>query len=140
MGSYKEQQKEKMPKARILYDDGLSVGRIAKVLSMSRSTVYRWIATFAEEKEIVMSVKKKSAKRVSIPTPEYGRIEVQSKQEKAAAQERVKIKSESAEEKIARLEKELREARLRADFYDEMINVAEKRFDIQIRKKAGAKQ
>ena len=51
-----------------------------------------------------------------------------------------KPESESAEQKIARLEKELREARLRADFYDEMINVAEKKFDIQIRKKAGAKQ
>ena len=47
---------------------------------------------------------------------------------------------ETADEKIARLEKELEEARLRADLYDEMINVAEKRFDIQIRKKAGTKR
>lgn len=47
---------------------------------------------------------------------------------------------ETAEEKIARLEKELEEARLRADLYDEIINVAEKKFDIQIRKKAGTKR
>lgn len=56
-------------------------------------------------------------------------------QEKAKAHSSASAKDESAEQKISRLEKELREARLRADFYEEMINVAEKRFDIQIRKK-----
>lgn len=48
--------------------------------------------------------------------------------------------AETSEEKIARLEKELDDARLRADLYEEIINVAEKKFDIQIRKKAGTKQ
>lgn len=47
---------------------------------------------------------------------------------------------ETNEEKIARLERELEEARLRADLYDEIINVAEKKFDVQIRKKAGTKR
>ena len=47
---------------------------------------------------------------------------------------------ETIEEKIARLERELEEARLRADLYDEIINFAEKKFDIQIRKKAGTKR
>jgi hypothetical protein len=47
---------------------------------------------------------------------------------------------ETAEEKIARLEKELEDANLRADLYNEIINVAEKKFNIQIRKKAGTKQ
>ena len=42
--------------------------------------------------------------------------------------------------KIARLERELHDARLRLDFYDEMINVAESRFKISIRKKPGAKR
>lgn len=46
----------------------------------------------------------------------------------------------TADEKIAQLEKELEEARLRADLYDEIITVAEKKFDIQIRKKAGTKR
>jgi hypothetical protein len=40
----------------------------------------------------------------------------------------------------ARLREELKYQRLRADAYDEMINVAEEQFDIKIRKKAGAKQ
>lgn len=34
--------------------------------------------------------------------------------------------AETSEEKIARLERELEDARLRADLYDEIINVAEK--------------
>lgn len=42
---------------------------------------------------------------------------------------------ETADEKIARLEKKLEDARLRADLYDEIINVAERKFDMQIRKK-----
>lgn len=45
--------------------------------------------------------------------------------------------TETPEQKIARLERELRDARLMRDFYDEMINVAERQFNIQIRKKAG---
>lgn len=47
---------------------------------------------------------------------------------------------ETLEQKVKRLEKELRHERLRATFYDEMINVAERNFGIQIRKKAGAKR
>ena len=48
------------------------------------------------------------------------------------------VKSLRAE--ISRLKRELDDATLRADVYNEMINVAEERFSIPIRKKAGAKQ
>ena len=41
---------------------------------------------------------------------------------------------------VARLNKALRDASMRADLYDEMIEMAEKRFNISIRKKAGTKQ
>ena len=41
---------------------------------------------------------------------------------------------------ISRLQKELAHESLRADAYNEMINIAEKRFNIPIRKKSGAKQ
>ena len=40
----------------------------------------------------------------------------------------------------ARLESDLRRAEMKADLYNEMIDVAEKTFDIPIRKKAGAKR
>lgn len=140
MGSYKEQQKEKLPKVRLLYDEGLSVGRISKILSMPRQTVYRWIANFAEEKGNTMSAKKEYKKKAIGGTQEVEELAIQSKSPKTDAQLPSSDELESAEEKIARLEKELREARLRADFYDEMINVAEKKFGIQIRKKAGARR
>lgn len=48
--------------------------------------------------------------------------------------------SKTLQERLSRLKKELKEARMRADLYEEIINVAEKRFDIQIRKKAGTKR
>jgi hypothetical protein len=39
-----------------------------------------------------------------------------------------------------RLQAELKGTRLRADAYSEMINVAESKFNVAIRKKAGAKR
>lgn len=41
---------------------------------------------------------------------------------------------------VERLTKELSRASMRADAYDELIKVAEKKFNIAIRKKAGTKQ
>ena len=53
--------------------------------------------------------------------------------------------SQSAEirelqKKVKELEKQLLEAEIKAEAYDELINVAEAKFRIPIRKKAGAKQ
>lgn len=48
--------------------------------------------------------------------------------------------SETDAQKIARLERELLESRMLSDIYNEIINVAEEKFNIQIRKKAGTKQ
>ena len=42
--------------------------------------------------------------------------------------------------RIKELEKRLRMAEIKAEAYDEMINVAEAKFRIPIRKKAGAKR
>jgi F0F1-type ATP synthase membrane subunit b/b' len=50
------------------------------------------------------------------------------------------MKSENAQTEIARLKRELYEAQVRAEAYDEMINIAEERFKISIRKKSGAKR
>ncbi len=41
---------------------------------------------------------------------------------------------------VARLQKALKDANMRAEFYDTMIDVAEEMFKIPIRKKAGPKQ
>ncbi|MDR1369770.1 MAG: hypothetical protein LBJ72_06550 [Dysgonamonadaceae bacterium] len=46
----------------------------------------------------------------------------------------------SLQAEVVRLQAQLKAANLRADAYDEMINVAESKFKIAIRKKVGAKR
>jgi len=41
---------------------------------------------------------------------------------------------------VTRLHKELKDEKLRADAYDIMIDIAESKFNISIRKKAGARR
>jgi|GEM_PF-3241013 hypothetical protein len=48
--------------------------------------------------------------------------------------------SEGFQEKIARLEEELRGMRLERDLYREIIDVAERRYNVPILKKSGVKQ
>lgn len=43
------------------------------------------------------------------------------------------------QKEVARLQKELRQEKMRADVYSTMVDVAEEMFHIQIRKKAGTK-
>lgn len=47
---------------------------------------------------------------------------------------------QALQNRIKELEAQLLQAEIKAEFYDEMINVAEAKFKIPIRKKAGAKQ
>ena len=47
---------------------------------------------------------------------------------------------ETLQKQVKELEAQLLQAEIKAEFYDEMINVAEAKFKIPIRKKAGAKQ
>ncbi len=47
---------------------------------------------------------------------------------------------ENLKKRVKELEAQLRQSEIKAEFYDEMINVAEAKFKIPIRKKAGAKQ
>lgn len=47
---------------------------------------------------------------------------------------------ENLKKRVKELEAQLRQAEIKAEFYDEMINVAEAKFKIPIRKKAGDKQ
>lgn len=47
---------------------------------------------------------------------------------------------ENLKKRIKELEAQVRRAEIKAEFYDEMINVAEAKFKIPIRKKAGDKQ
>lgn len=90
---------------------------IAEKLSLKKSTVSFWIRTFAEQTAIENMKRDLQITSNSLPT------EVQELQKE-----------------VLELRKRLVQEKLRADAYDEMINVAEGKFKINIRKKVGAKQ
>lgn len=48
--------------------------------------------------------------------------------------------AENLKKRIKELKAQIRRAEIKAEFYDEMINVAEAKFKIPIRKKSGDKQ
>lgn len=107
---------------RLYYEEGLGEERISRLLPIGHSTVSRWITIFAKEKGKNSFLK--DMKRTQSTTTDPGQsAEVQ------ALQKRVK-----------ELEAQLLQAEIKAEVYDRMIDVAEAKFKIPIRKKAGAKQ
>lgn len=113
----------------MLLDEGLSYREIEKKTGVPKSIIHRWITIFAENMPVestnTMLPKRIPCKRAPLEPPTNG---VMSEQ------------GESADEKIARLERELENEKLRSELYKEIINVAEKNFNISIIKKAGTKQ
>lgn len=130
MNHYSSTRDSYLSQALDLYlNQGVRPGRIAKIIPVHKATIYRWIANFADvnpqEEPSVMA--KKSKKEVP-------------------AQTEVPICAALPDDVLA-LQKEIKELRaqltkaeIKVEAYDELINVAEAQFGIQIRKKAGAKQ
>ncbi len=128
MGSYIEQRKKYQQTVLSEHQrSGLSPYRLSKIYPVAEETIRRWIINFANENPASEMKQLKGTVRLST-------------EKSATRADSVSSAQETAEQKIARLEQALKEARLRADFYDEMITVAESKFDIQIRKKVGAKR
>ena len=114
---------------RLYFEEGLGSLRITHLVPVSRSTILRWIRNFvSEHPEYRYQMQKASTPKLVDPAA----IE---RQEKASLEEIKALKEE-----LGRLRVELQKAELRADLYDEMINVAEKQFNIPIRKKVGVKR
>jgi transposase len=121
----KKQQQYFKEVIRLHYEKGYGEQRISRIIPIGHATVSRWIAIFASEKE---------AKSVQMP-------KTKSKlQTHPPATSTANTEFKSFQDEIARLQAELNHERLRADAYNEMINVAESKFKIAIRKKVGAKQ
>lgn len=121
MGSYIAQREKYLPKVLQLHESGMSYYKIAKIIPVTDVTIQRWIDKFATGK-----------------TNRPVQMKVKQPQQPSPAQDLQEIKS--LQKRIKELEVELKRESLRADFYDEMINVAESKFNIPIRKKAGAKR
>lgn len=109
---------------RMHYELGYGEDRISNILPVGHSTVNRWIAIFAKNNGNIANIMGKKG----------------NKEQSSQSVEPQAMTKEELAERIAELERKLRMAELRADVYDEMINVAESKFNINIRKKAGVKQ
>ena len=121
----KEQYYDKVIEARL--QNGYSVRRLTKIFPLSKHTIERWIANFAEDNPEVPIMSKKTVK------PKEVFSETESRQELPDD-----VKTLQAE--LLKVKEELRKEKLRADAYDTMIDIAEDMFKVPIRKKAGAKR
>lgn len=110
-----------MAQAIELRKSGLSYKRISKITTVPSETIRRWCITFAVG---------------NIQTPH----QMVKKETKVSENIATSPDVKSLEKKIKTLEAQLKHETLRADFYNEMINVAEAKFNVPIRKKAGAKR
>ena len=107
---------------RLHYEEGYGSDRIERILPVGHSTISRWIAIFAKERgRIAMENETNKVQDVNAMHDEDGEVR-------------------ELRKKIRELEGRLLAAEIKAEAYDEMINVAEAKFRIPIRKKAGAKQ
>ena len=125
-----EKQRLYYEKVITLYrDQHMGKTKIAKIIPVSDWTISNWIRKFVAE------------------TPQYKSMRMKKAEEKRkqkaieeSLQSVLPNDKQSLRSEVTRLRKALREMSMRADLYDEMINVAEKQFNISIRKKAGTKQ
>ena len=101
----------------IYQETGYGRRRIAKMVPVGEKTIARWIANFVAENGTV--------------TPQTVM---------PSNQENHNEGLEALQKEVADLKKQLKYQEMRADAYDTMIDIAEKKFNIPIRKKAGAKQ
>lgn len=108
---------------RLYQEEGLNYERISKIIPVSSDTISNWIRTFVAANQSSVRMTKTNHPQSASPVSSSKSADVNVLQAE-----------------IAQLKKQLAHERLRADAYDELINVAEKQFNISIRKKAGTKQ
>ena len=103
--------------------------RLSKLIpEVGQKTIMRWIANFVAENPQVASMKRaKPTRKAPVPKPEVSVEDLPTDVQELQAE-------------LKRLRAQLTKAEIKAEAYDELINVAEAKFNIPIRKKAGAKQ
>ena len=129
MNHYSSTRDNYLAQTLSLSKQGLPVSTIVKLIPVDRAAIYRWIAKFAvdnpqEEPSVMARKSKKDAQtQPEVPVNE------------ALPDDVIALQKE-----INELRAQLTKAEIKAEAFDELINVAEAQFGIQIRKKAGAKQ
>ena len=133
---------------RLYEEEGWTLKELGEKFNRSPSAIHRWITKFAKDLDNPdMSNKKKrdqkkrarAKRRFGITAPETVPVENSLASGSVCSTEESHASEKELKARIAKLERELEDARLMRDFYDEMINIAEKDFNIPIRKKGGAK-
>lgn len=122
--------REQYEKVLQLRKADLSIRVIAEKTGIAKSAIHRWLTIFAGEKPADMKTDK--PKRVT----SQKLIDADNGKSAGAVEAPGKSAEENAQEKIARLEKELKEMRLKADLYKEVIDLSEKRYGINLLKKS----
>ena len=104
---------------------GFSFRSISKIILVPETTIRQWISKFAlDTSNRIYRIEMKKSPVASEPMPKN----------------ETNTDYEALQQRISELEAQLKQETIRADFYDEMINVAEAKFKISIRKKAGTNQ
>ncbi len=118
-GYYHSSKKEKYYNEviRLYLEDGYGEEKISRILPIGHTTVGRWIANFVAEQE-------KKASVIAMKPNQENRSE----------------ELDALKAKVAELEEQLRIEKMRVCINEKMIDIAEQKFNIPIRKKAGAKQ
>ena len=125
MGYYDKHRKYYAKATKMYFEEGFGYRRISKLIPVAASTVKHWCITFAEVNCTKMRNKIYKTHKSDLRAPKPTGIPDD-------------VKALQAE--VTRLQKELKNEKLRADAYDIMIDIAESKFNIPIRKKAGARQ
>lgn len=125
MSSYIVQRERYLNKVLELRSSGMGYTKISKIIPVAEETIRRWCIKFASENtNEVMTTRKDQITDNHSPS-----------RQESLSEDMVSLQTE-----IMRLRKELTKAEIKAEAYDELINVAESKFGIRIRKKAGAKR
>lgn len=141
---------------RLYHEEGLSGLAISRLLPIHNSNIYRWLdeydlknkGTGTSMKALRNTEERVKPRRVTgIQAPQIAPTDPEHRQGEGTPSNEGSNELEIMRRKVKELEKELkakeislREAKLRADLYNEIINVAEQRYNVPIRKKAGTKQ
>ena len=122
------EEKQMIVKAHLL--NHIPIPQLCVDFGITRTTIYRWISTFADGK-----VRERISK--GIPNVKPNPLSMPKKQnvEESAADELARLREENK-----RLSEALKMAEWMNHAKDVMIDEAEKAFNIPIRKKSGAKQ
>ena len=105
---------------RLHFELGYGEDRVAEILPIGHTTAWRWFRKFAAENK--------------------GKTTAMARTKKEKTTPKAKDDLQALKAELSAMKAKLKMAELRADLYDEIINVAEKKFKVEIRKKAGAKR